>query len=110
MHVSVCACVYLAQHGPSGLCRSLRVITASGLQIRPQGSSSQPCPQQLCDLGQDAQPVCVSILICDTEWEHQHLGLMHKHRWNLAEAAENASTASAVLCVFFFNLIFLIER
>ena len=103
--MSVCACVYLAQRGPSGLCRSLRVITASGLQIRPQGSSSQPCPQQLCDLGQDAQPVCVSILICDTEWEHQHLGLMHKHRRNLAEA-DNASPASAVLCVFFFNLIF----
>ncbi|XP_043727763.1 histone-lysine N-methyltransferase PRDM9-like [Cervus elaphus] len=51
--------------GVSGIMR-VTVITASGLQIRPQRSSSQPCPQQLRELGQDAQALCVSILICDT--------------------------------------------
>ena len=43
-------------------------------------------PKQLCELGQHAQPLCVSILVCDTGWEHQPFGLMCKHRRNLAEA------------------------
>ncbi|XP_060993699.1 histone-lysine N-methyltransferase PRDM9-like [Dama dama] len=71
--------------GVSGIIR-VKVITASGLQIQSQGSSSQPCPQQLCDMGKMLNLSCVSILICDTGWEHQHFGLLHKHRQNLAEA------------------------
>ena len=79
-HMDVCVCMHACVHtcvpgsvwaiwSPSlSLCSSLRVITASGLQIQPQWANSQPFPHQLCDLGQGAQPLCASVLICDTGW------------------------------------------
>ena len=106
-HMDVCACMHAcvrtcvpgsvwAIWSPSlSLCSSLRVITAPELQIQTQWANSQPCPHQLCDLGQGAQLLCASILICDTGWEHQRLNLMRKYRQN---RAENASPAFAVLC------------
>ncbi|XP_043336541.1 histone-lysine N-methyltransferase PRDM9-like [Cervus canadensis] len=71
----VCERARLTQHGPSGLCRSFGVITASGLQMRPQGSSSQPCPQQLRHQqsrdGQPAASAARSTLTKVAPWLYQ---------------------------------------
>ena len=88
MCVCACVCAPLSLGHLVSLTLSLLLPLGhhtSGFQIRLQGSSSQPFPQHLCDMGQDAQTLCVSILVCDTGWEHQRFGLLHKHKQNLAE-------------------------
>ena len=71
MCVYVCMHVCLAKSGHLFLPHSLllpQVITASRLQIQLQWVSSQLCCHQRCDLGQGAQPLCASSLMCDIGW------------------------------------------
>ena len=63
-----CMCAWLSLDIYFSLTLSLllpQVITASRLQIQLQWVSSQLCCRQLCDLGQGAQPLCASSLMCD---------------------------------------------
>ena len=87
LHVCVCVCA----HAPGSAWAVWSLLLPQGHHSIPTpdettGVQFLALPKQLCELGQYAQPLCVSILVCDTGWEHQPFGLMCKHRQNLAEA------------------------
>lgn len=72
VHMCVCTYVCLAQCGASGLPHSLLAVLSGSASHGAQhldsrsdhsGPDSQLHPHQLCDLGQDTQPLCACFLI-----------------------------------------------